>query len=329
MEDIMDFGEILIRAWQIIWKHKILWIFGILASCSGGGGSFGGGGNYNNNNRQVNFHLPPEFQRFYDNTFGNFQDWQTILIIVAAVILILLVLLLITLIFIFLGTIGKIGIIRGVIKAEHAAKENTPPSITFGELFKGGLPYFWRFFFLDFLVNLIWAVGTVLGAIVLVLTIVGICFLIPYCCLLIPLGWLVRLYIEQCNVALVYENLSLSNALKRGWEITKRYLGNLIVMGLILIIGGGIVGLISMIPFFIGLIPLMVGLMAGEGNPATAGIILTVLCVLVYLPIFILLHGILRAYIQSAWTLTYMRVTSPTPPPPASISPPVEAEKAG
>ena len=42
-----NFGEVLTRAWQIIWKHKVLWIFGILASCArgGGGGSSGGGGN--------------------------------------------------------------------------------------------------------------------------------------------------------------------------------------------------------------------------------------------------------------------------------------------
>ncbi len=32
-----NFGEVLSRAWQIIWKHKVLWIFGILASCSQGG----------------------------------------------------------------------------------------------------------------------------------------------------------------------------------------------------------------------------------------------------------------------------------------------------
>ena len=41
-----NFGETLTRSWQIVWKHKVLWIFGILASCSrgGGGGSGGGGG---------------------------------------------------------------------------------------------------------------------------------------------------------------------------------------------------------------------------------------------------------------------------------------------
>ena len=39
-----NFGEVLTRAWQIIWKHRVLWIFGILASCGRGGGGGNGGG---------------------------------------------------------------------------------------------------------------------------------------------------------------------------------------------------------------------------------------------------------------------------------------------
>ena len=31
-----DFGGVLTRAGQILWKYKILWIFGILAGCVGG-----------------------------------------------------------------------------------------------------------------------------------------------------------------------------------------------------------------------------------------------------------------------------------------------------
>ena len=42
-----NFGEVLTRAWQIIWKHKVLWIFGILASCSRGNGGSGNGGSGN------------------------------------------------------------------------------------------------------------------------------------------------------------------------------------------------------------------------------------------------------------------------------------------
>jgi len=30
----MDYGNVLSRAWQIIWKHKVLWIFGILAAAT-------------------------------------------------------------------------------------------------------------------------------------------------------------------------------------------------------------------------------------------------------------------------------------------------------
>jgi hypothetical protein len=29
----VDFGEVLSSAWKTIWKHKVLWSFGILASC--------------------------------------------------------------------------------------------------------------------------------------------------------------------------------------------------------------------------------------------------------------------------------------------------------
>jgi len=42
-----NFGEVLTRAWQIIWKHKVLWIFGFLAGCGQSGssvrGNFGSG----------------------------------------------------------------------------------------------------------------------------------------------------------------------------------------------------------------------------------------------------------------------------------------------
>ena len=38
----MNYGEVLSRAWQIIWKYKVLWIFGILAGLGSGGGGSGG-----------------------------------------------------------------------------------------------------------------------------------------------------------------------------------------------------------------------------------------------------------------------------------------------
>ncbi|MBU3748790.1 MAG: hypothetical protein FGM36_16185, partial [Burkholderiaceae bacterium] len=40
----IDLGKILTRAWQIIWNHKVLWVFGILAGFAGGSGGSGNGG---------------------------------------------------------------------------------------------------------------------------------------------------------------------------------------------------------------------------------------------------------------------------------------------
>ena len=39
---------------------------------------------------------------------------------------------------------------------------------------------------------------------------------------------------------------------------------------------------------------------------------LAALCFVAYLPVLILLNGVLRAYIESAWTLTYLRLTGKT-----------------
>lgn len=40
----MEYGRIIKRAWDVTWKHKVLWIFGIAAALFTGGGGGGGGG---------------------------------------------------------------------------------------------------------------------------------------------------------------------------------------------------------------------------------------------------------------------------------------------
>ena len=67
-----NFGEILTRAWQITWKYKVLWIFGILAGCTNGGG--GGGGNSGYRVGPSDSNLPPEMKRFF-HEMENLVDW--------------------------------------------------------------------------------------------------------------------------------------------------------------------------------------------------------------------------------------------------------------
>src|SRR5262249_35635735 len=131
--------------WQITWKYKVLWIFGILASCSRGNGGGSGGNGYQTSRGGGNGNSPfgPEAERFFNQAGQWVTDhWWVVALIILAFILLLLI-------SIFLGTVGRIGLVRGTLQAEEGAQ-----SLSFGELFSGSMPFFWRIFGLSFLVGL-------------------------------------------------------------------------------------------------------------------------------------------------------------------------------
>jgi hypothetical protein len=300
----MDIGFVLSRAWQIIWKHKILWVFGILASCSST--------NFGTTNYRTSYRgeIAPNFQY----TFNQIPQWEVAVLIGIAI----LVILLIVVIAIFLGTMGRIGLIRGTLQAEQGST-----ALLFGELFSGGLPYFWRVFGVNLLVGLGLAVLFILAGIfvllgsILTLGIGAIC-LVPLFCLLIPLSWLVSVVLEQVDIAIVVENLGIMDGLQRGWEVVKANLGMIIVMGLILYIGVGLIGgFIIGIPIAAIIAPALIGVINGAQRVLQGGLLISGICLVFYIPVAIVLNGILQSYIKTAWTLTYLRLTSH----PAAIQP--------
>lgn len=297
----MDFGYVLRRAWEIIWKFKVLWIFGILASCSQAGGSSGGNSGYRFSVEDSN--VSPQIQQFFNQLNPTIT---TLLIIIGIVIVVVLVVLAI-----LLGTVGKVGLIRGSVKAEQGAGK-----LTFGELWRDGLTYFWRVFGLNLLIGLVllFTVGAlvILGVILSIGTFgIFLVCLIPLLCLLVPVWWLLVILIEQINVALVVENLDIINAIKRGWQVFIENIGSMIVMGLILIVGvTWIGGLIIGLPLLGVVAPAALGVVTGVTVNIRNGIILSGVLFLVYLPFLLVLSGILRSYVESAWTLTYLRLTA-------------------
>jgi len=291
----MDIGEVLSRSWQIIWRHKILWLFGILAGCSNAGGASGNAGSswrFDGESRDFDFfnrmNIPEE-------------TWIVIAIIAVLVILLLVVLA------IFLGTIGRIGLIRGAVQADRGAEK-----LVFADLFNGSMPYFWRVFGLGLLVAL--AVFLVVVVPIIVVSIVtlgiGLLCLLPLICLLVPLSWLLNIVIEQATIAIVVEDLGIMDGLRRGWEIVRANVGQMIVMGLILFLGVGLIGgaLIGL-PLFLVVIPAAIGIAAQTEGSVLVGVGITLLCVAAFLPVVLFLNGLLTGYTETAWTLTYLRLT--------------------
>lgn len=298
-----NFGEILARAWQITWKYKVLWLFGMLAGCSQGGGNGGGGnsGPTDYSNGPSDFNMSPELQRLI-SMLENVADWLAenwwIFILIGLVVFLLIIL------SAFLGTIGRIGLIKGAYEAEQGAEK-----LSFGELFSGSMPYFWRVFGLSFLIGLVFLV-ILLPFVLLGIVTAGVGFLclLPLICLLIPVGWAVGLILEQANRAIVLEDRSMLDGFKRGWEIVKGNVGPLVVMSLILFGISFVLGIAIALPILIAIFPAVIAFAVNEGQSFTP-LYIAVGVICLYVPISWLLNGILNTFIQSAWTLTWLRLT--------------------
>jgi hypothetical protein len=305
-----NFGEVLTRAWQITWKYKVLWIFGILASCGRGGGNGGGGnsgggrssGSGNGSGLDPNNLFPKDiFQEA--GKWLNDNWWIIALIVLAVIVLVLL--------FYYLGTIGKIALIKGTFKAEQGAE-----SMSFGELWSESQPFFWRVFGLSFLIGLAFLVIFLpLFAIGILTAGVGFVCLLPLICILVPIAWVLSVVLEQADAAIVLEDKSMFDGFKRGWEITKNNIGPMIVMALILGIGGAIIGVIIALPILIIVVPVAIGAAAMGASGATSSLSIPLIiggaCCVLYFPVLLILSGALTTYIQAAWTLTFMRLTKP------------------
>ena len=252
-----NFGEILTRSWQIVWKNRVLWIFGILASCGRGGSSFNGSGSgQGNGGFDTPSDMPPQLVQFLQTIEENLTAFIAITVAVVCIIWIVTI---------FLSTIGKIGLIRGTSQIDGGTER-----LIFGQLFSESTPYFWRIFGLSFLVGLpVILAATVLAAGLAVFAVsassgsdagtVGSVALVPILigcvCALIPLMLVVHMITRQSENAIVLEDMNVLPALSRGWDIFRKNLGPIIIMAIILAVINFAAGLIIAIPIIIVVLP--------------------------------------------------------------------------
>ncbi|GAB4520708.1 MAG: hypothetical protein Fur0018_00470 [Anaerolineales bacterium] len=296
----MDYGEILTKAWQITWKHKILWLFGLFAGCASQGSTNSGQANFHVNGNSGN--LPPQLEHF----FTQIPPWQITLFVIAIIILALLF----TALAIVLRSIGQAGLIKGTLMATDRQQ-----TLSFREVWDVAVPYFWRILGLNLLIGLAILAALIILGVAGVFAVIGtmgiglIC-LLPLICLLVPLLWLLSIYTQQANLALVVEDLSITDAIRRGWQVCRENPGEVIIMGLILGLGGGIIGLLIAAPMGVALAPIFGSLVLGGERALGNGMLLAGMCLVAYLPILLALGSVLQTYLQSAWTLTYTALTA-------------------
>ncbi len=313
----MDIGEVLGKAWQITWKNKGLWVLGILAACgsgAGGGGGGSGGSNARGNwptNGDAGEILDP-IRRFLENI-----PPEAIAAIVVGFFLLVLAL---ALLFMVLGTLGQGGLIAGFDLADAGAER-----VTLAQAFNAGLPHFWRLLGLRLLMILLAIVVGFTIAVPLLLFIalsfgVGLVLLLPLFCLLLPIllvfSIALRAYLMLTQTAIVVENLGVFDALRRAWNVVRASPGPSALMAVILAFGYWLVGLVIAVPLILSMTPLLFGLLATGGDLKLPIILLTALCVVAYIPVMVVLQGVLQTFVTGSWTLTFRRLRSTAPPPP-------------
>ena len=311
----MDYGEILKKAWKTIWKHKILWLFGVLAGCGavhggaaqGGGGSGSGAFNQSNpfNGQHDPFFFNNSIQRALEDFLQTLAEIPVgVWVLIAVVLMVFGVIL--SILFLMVGTLGTAGVIKGTSLAEESDADAKP--ISLGAVIEGVKPTYWKVFLLNLGLRV---AGTLIG---LLLAIPIVFLMMCTCCLglflLIPVTWLINLMVDFTTIAIIEEDLSVFEGIERAWTMITRHLGTVFVMFLILGIGQLLVGLIIGLPLVTIPIPLLVQLAVSGAQSIGVGLILSGLLSLVFIPLVIFLSGVVRAYVLTSWTLTFRQLSA-------------------
>lgn len=307
----LDFGNILTRAWNIAWRNRVLWLFGVLAGCGRGGG-----GGFDRSSLPITpegqFVLPPELERTFDNI-------DPTVFIVAALCLGLLIFVIV----VVAQTLGIGGLIGGIDRADAAG------SVSFGEAWSIATAKFLPLLGLTLIIAVITIIAVLIvivpGVILSVATFgLGLLCFLPLICIFVIIAMLFGLVVQFAQIGVVVDNLPVFDSLRRGWEVFRANLANTIILAIIVGVIGIVVSLVLALPLLLVVLPAIAGI-AGFATENQAlgmgGLIFALVCFCLYLPVLVVLSGILQAWMTSAFTLAYKTFTRPAAAPPASFAP--------
>ena len=324
----MNHIKILKRALDITINYRALWVFGMLLALTSGSGSGNGGGSNGSNSTPYG---DPNFN--WQNPFGNFPQltpevtnmWVGIAIGLACLFLIV----------ILIGAIARYVSETALIRMvdEH---ENSGEKVSIRQGFRlGWSRAAWKMFLMDLLVGvsfvaifilllalaalplLVWltentplqVVGTIVSA--------GSILLLVFAAIIAALA--VTLIIIFARRVCVLENLGVRASLRRGYEMVRQRLGDMVMMG-VMMFGIGLLWFIVTIPVILAIIVVaaLVGgvpaLLAGSvAGFFTQGTMPWIVAAIVGVPIFLiviiipatLIGGWQKVFSSSSWTLTY------------------------
>ncbi len=272
----MEFGSILQRSWDIAWKYKSLWIFGLFIESIGS-----------------------------LNGLISKDDYETVreLTNSPAFLTLLMISLVVGLIFFVMHFISSAAHIDAINKLTRGG------FYTFGDSFSAGVDNFFRFLGLWLL--LVGAVialvivlaipGVLLFVIHWVLGVLGLIVLVPL--LIAGIVTIIMLY-WLAQRAMVVRGSGISDALDESYFLFRTYLGTCIKFALLLIIIAIAISMVIVVIFAIVAAPFIAMAVATEGGLIPALLI----GIPIGLVLLLVLDGFYGSFFHSAVTLFYFRL---------------------
>lgn len=338
----MDQIAIVKRAWRLMWRHKVLWIFGILAALTGGGGG-GQGLQYTFNGRDFGGRPFDEMPHWNMPWGGNWPHWDGLRWqegLPALIALCCCLVFLVIVAMVIVQYVSRAALIRSVDQIEERGG-----SLTWREALRlGWTNRTFRLWLLELIVGIVTGLGAFLllalaaSPLLLLLTDTDAGRVIAIATTVL-LGLIVILFLFVVAIALsilgefwsreiLLADKGIGQALADGWVLVRSRLRDIGGMWLVML-GVGIGFAILMIPVVLLVMALAAGLGGGLGYliysladsmPWAVGVGLPIAILLITIPLA-LIGGLYMVLTSSAWTLAYRHVTQRVLPPPFEPEP--------
>lgn len=277
-----DYGNILTRAFQITWKHKVFW--GILAIPMA-----------------ISLAISPVMLLIFFFIEENQTSEINTLVIITFFILVFILAIFFTL----LHIVGISAVTLGIVRVEQGNG-----SLKFMDLIKDSREYFWRqlgvYMIIQLSLGIIFAAFFAFMFVMSIVTIglASICFQ-PIMLLLTPFMSLNFGVLEAAHTAVVTENLTAWDAVKRSFEIVRDHIWKYIILTVIVYIGVTLVSSFFVFPVFVPIMIIPIFIESGSGVLMGFSVVLT--CIFVLVMSFV--SVISQVFLKASLDVTYLRLT--------------------
>ena len=301
----MDYSKLFSKAWHFLGRHKILWLFGLLA----GTVTLGGGGQGlrvvipGPNGSGLQGFLPGMSGSNLFESAGSVPVWFWVLLAMGLIAFVFLA----AIVGFFVSALGQAGLIRGTILADE--KQDSTP-LQFKQVFTSLKPYYWRLLLLRALLTVAGTLAAALLMLPLILLIIstfglGLLCLVPLSIVLIPLGWLIQSFFTNIAIAMLDENLGIMAAVERGWQVTTANMGPMLAISAVLALINLVSTLLFMAPLFLAALPALLALLGRWQALQGAAIMVSVIAFIICTVLAIFGSALLSAYNFIVRTLAF------------------------